>query len=520
MPSSAQRAQARLLAQLEARLRRAPRGFGRRFALASLALWAGIALTLAALGGFVLALNLALWRHAGWLERLGAGLALLLALLLARAVLGTLAARLDPPEGIKLRPRHAPALFALVGELCRRLDTRPVHRVVITADFNAALVQSPRFGLFGGHRNTLVLGLPLLCALSRDELAAVVAHELAHITEAMPLGARLYRQRGSFVALRARARARLRDRGGISACIGRKLLDAIAPWYEPRSLVLAREHEIDADLLAARTVGAVTVARALVRIELVEGWMNERFWPDLYAHADLRPVPPFLPHVSMVRLIAKGQRGWSEPGRLVCALARGALPGDSHPGLARRLAALDLPPRPPPPVAPPETAAAALLGSSMRSLAGELDRRWWNEHGRAWRRRHERMRQAAERLAQWRGRPLDSLTPQEQEECAVLLAEQGQRQHAATLFEHVIERARDAARPRYLYGCLLLAGNEPRGLDLLLAAALLAPAMREDCRRAGLRWLAEHADAAVARRWVRQLDRMSRGGRAGPVAPL
>ncbi|WP_156924259.1 M48 family metallopeptidase [Derxia gummosa] len=513
MPSPSYRAD--LLARLEARLARAPRGFVRRFALASTALWIALGLGAAALGGFTLALNLSLWRHAGWLARAGNALPLLGALLLARAVIGALAGRLDPPEGIKIRPRHAPALFELLRDLCRKLDARELHRVVITADFNAALVQSPRFGLFGGHRNTLAIGLPLLCALDREELAAVIAHELAHITEAMPLQARLYRQRGTFVALRQRARLRLRDTGAMSACIARRMFDGIAPWYEPRSLVLARRHEIEADALAARTVGATTVARALVRIELVESWMQERFWPGLYAHADSQPLPPWLPHVSMVRHIARGWRGWSEPGRLVRALTRGALPGDTHPGLAARLAALDLRPMPPPPVPPTETAAATLLGPATRELANELDRRWWNRHGRSWRRRHERMRRATERLEQWRGRPLDSLTPQEQEECAVLLAERGQREHAATLFEHVIERARDAARPRYLYGCLLLAGNDARGLDLLLAAAVLEPEMRDDCQRAGLRWFADHTDSRGARDWIRQLDRVARDVRRG-----
>ena len=111
MPTPHHRLRPDLLARLDARLRRGPRAFGRRFLLASAALWSGIALLLAALGGGTLALNLAAWRAPGWTARIAATLLLLAALVLIRAVIGAFAARLDPPEGIKLRVAHAPALF-------------------------------------------------------------------------------------------------------------------------------------------------------------------------------------------------------------------------------------------------------------------------------------------------------------------------------------------------------------------------------------------------------------------------
>jgi Zn-dependent protease with chaperone function len=46
---------------------------------------------------------------------------------------------------------------------------------------NAGVQQVPRFGIFGS-RNFLVLGLPLLQAVTPTELRAVVAHELAHLS--------------------------------------------------------------------------------------------------------------------------------------------------------------------------------------------------------------------------------------------------------------------------------------------------------------------------------------------------
>ena len=60
----------------------------------------------------------------------------------------------------------APELFALLDRLRARLDTPPLHQVLVTADFNAGITQLPRLGVFGWHRNSLILG-SRSCAASR-----------------------------------------------------------------------------------------------------------------------------------------------------------------------------------------------------------------------------------------------------------------------------------------------------------------------------------------------------------------
>jgi Zn-dependent protease with chaperone function len=80
------------------------------------------------------------------------------------------------PEGREVE-EDVPRLFELVEELRDRVKGAEVDHVLITRDFNAAIMQCPRFGLFGGYRNYLILGLPLLYALTPDEAKAVLAHE-------------------------------------------------------------------------------------------------------------------------------------------------------------------------------------------------------------------------------------------------------------------------------------------------------------------------------------------------------
>ena len=68
-------------------------------------------------------------------------------------VLKALWVKLDPPEGMEVTRRDAPELFAMVGDLRRALGAPRFHHVLVTDEFNAGVVQSPRLGLFGWPRN-------------------------------------------------------------------------------------------------------------------------------------------------------------------------------------------------------------------------------------------------------------------------------------------------------------------------------------------------------------------------------
>ena len=96
-------------------------------------------------------------------------------------VAGAMWVRLDVPKGQRIANSEAPELFALIDKLRRSLGAPRFHHVLITDDFNAAVVQIPRLGLLGLYRNTLLIGLPLMKALNRQQLAAVLAHEFGHL---------------------------------------------------------------------------------------------------------------------------------------------------------------------------------------------------------------------------------------------------------------------------------------------------------------------------------------------------
>ncbi|MEA2240901.1 MAG: hypothetical protein QOD24_457, partial [Solirubrobacteraceae bacterium] len=136
---------------------------------------------------------------------------------LAFTILRALAVKLPPPSGIELRAADAPALFDTIERLRAQLHAPRVDHVLIDGDFNASIVQVPRFGPLGWERNYLTLGLAYMQTLSREQFTSVLAHGA---------GATHRDDRHASRALRAARRPRLR-RGG--ARRRRRALAAGAP---------------------------------------------------------------------------------------------------------------------------------------------------------------------------------------------------------------------------------------------------------------------------------------------------
>src|SRR5204862_479466 len=105
-------------------------------------------------------------RHAAWLSvKLGLVVGALLLV-----VLRSLWVRLEPPTGEPLARQEAPAFFARLDRLVARLHTPRVHRVLVTEDFNAAVMQLPaRAVLAGGRRTGARHGATRLRALRRAQ---------------------------------------------------------------------------------------------------------------------------------------------------------------------------------------------------------------------------------------------------------------------------------------------------------------------------------------------------------------
>jgi Zn-dependent protease with chaperone function len=130
-----------------------------------------------------------------YLKGFGVKLVLIVGALLY-AVLRSLWVKQDSPAGERVTEADAPQLFRMLGELQQRLQTPAIHAVLVTPEFNAAVSQVPQLGLFGWHRNFLVLGLPLMKGLTVEQFKSVLAHELGHLSRGHARAANwIYRMR-------------------------------------------------------------------------------------------------------------------------------------------------------------------------------------------------------------------------------------------------------------------------------------------------------------------------------------
>jgi Zn-dependent protease with chaperone function len=376
-------------------------------------------------------------------------------------VLKSLWVKLAAPQGRRMTPRAHPRLFEAVDEVRRAAGAPRVHEVQLTNDLNAAIVQLPRLGLFGWHKNYLILGLPLLQIMSLDEFKAVLAHEFGHLSGAHGrFGAWIYRARAGW----SRLNESLQQQGHW----GQFLFVPFFNWYAPRfaaySFVQARQQEYEADRLAAETVGAGPLAAALVRLNLKAEDLERSYWPSIFKAADDEPTPNVTPFRG---LMSAERRGFLPQAaeQLRQALERQTSTADTHPSLRDRLAALRRPAAVPGEI--DGSAAEALFGAQLADLAAQFDREWRGTVEDWWRNRHAHVQDGRAKLATLGARPREQLDDVELYEYALVVEELEDRNKAFAIYKMLVLERGAKRGAKYAYARLLLEHDGNAAIALL-----------------------------------------------------
>jgi Zn-dependent protease with chaperone function len=487
-----------LVRRLEQRARENPAGYKagvvRFVALGYAYLAFGLAVLLA-LGGFVVWLVI---QHPGPLIKLLIPIAAV-----TWIVLRSLAVRIDPPDGIPIDRTDAPELFRMLDETNRFVAGPDVHAVLVDAELNASVVQRPRAAGLLGSENYLVLGLPLLQALSAGEFRAVLAHELAHLSHAHGrFGAQIYRIRATWWQL-LEALEQKRSWGTV---LFRRFFAWYVPRFNARTFPLMRMHELEADRLAATAAGAGALASALGRLAVADRFLDTDYWPGVYAGTAEVPEPPeaaFAPLANRLRDPLPEARL-----RLGQALAAEADTADTHPAFVERLRALDVDPggldleR-----GPEDTAAARYLGDAEARITARLDAEWHAAVRAPWREEFERAEQGRKRLAELDAR--EHLDDDELVELAWLAADYGSPDEAFARAQAVLERIPDHGGAHLTVGSRLLEQGDDAGLEHLeRAMAADATVVLPACAVAAA-YLEERGRVAEAERYRERADRQT-----------
>lgn len=483
-----------MVARLERESEQAPEAYKMKVALLALAGFALLAVLLSFAG-----LGLLLLAGFAWLMITTGGGALLLLLklgkllillafplwFLVKASFSALFVRLPAPTGLPVTRQQAPALFAALDDMRRRMRGPRFHHVLLINDMNAAVVQRPLFGLIGFPRNYLLLGLPLLESSTPDEAMAVVAHEYGHLAGAHGrFGAFIYRLRLSWGTIQALAE----QWSGWTGRLLRKPVDWYAPYFNAYTFVLARANEYQADAASAELVGAAAAASALKRVN-VSGGTYDRFLTDTFKTARSEKAPPSDLSERWARAALAPLAPELADKDLRAALARDPGVADTHPSLRQRLLALGLKDAQldqlplAMPEAPTASAAGAWLGDALPALRRELQERWRDDIALGWREQHGHWAGLRERAEALRALPERSV-----DEAFELLRLNAQlspdEDHLPAMVAFNAAHP-DRAGALYLEALLRLDKDDETGLALLdRVMAMDGDAVRPACERA------------------------------------
>jgi Zn-dependent protease with chaperone function len=378
-------------------------------------------------------------------------------------IIKALRVSMTPPKGIVLYRQQAAPLFRLLDDIRQQLRGPQIHTVLLTDEFNAAVVQLPRLGILGWHKNYLIIGLPLLQALSVSQFTAVLAHEYGHLSGAHGrFGAWIYRIRQTWY----RVVSSLESNESWGSALFNRFFIWYIPFFNAYSFVLARLNEYEADRCAAQIVSAEEAAQALVNVEIKNRFLEERFWPKLFADADKKPEPSYEPYRVLPQTFKMFLKPEEAQKWLNQALQEHTDIADTHPCLTDRLMALEENAQMPAPV---ETHAAShFLGKHLVSVVKKLNQKWKAQIMPRWQERYQYIQSAKQELkALVEKAKTTSLTLAEKWQRAIWVEEFYNGTKALPFYQAVLKEDAQHAGANYATGRILLEKDSEKGIAFL-----------------------------------------------------
>jgi Zn-dependent protease with chaperone function/phage gp36-like protein len=377
------------------------------------------------------------------------------------AIVQALQVEFPAPDGIEITSSDASKLFSLIEEIKEKIEGPNIDHILVTDEFNAAIVQIPRLGLLGWSRNYLIIGLPLMQALSVDQFKAVLAHELGHLSGSHgKFGSWIYRIRQTWVQIMSALEEEQRG-----SFLFKHFFSWYAPYFQAYSFVLARNHEYEADQYAAEVAGASNAADALISADIQASYLEEEFWPSLLKRAELENRPPN-PYKDMQlafsrRMVHPRQDEWMSQ-----ALLRQTSSTNTHPSLRDRLIALGQEPRVPSP--PKETAEQFYLKNCLDRCVKELGELWIEKYASVWKERHKYAQESLKQLKSLDEKAeLETLSITEAWQRASWTEEFFGEEQAIPKYHYVLSIDERHRPSHFSIGRILLSKNDASGIEMI-----------------------------------------------------
>ncbi len=387
-------------------------------------------------------------------------------LTIGKAFLELLLFKFPPPKGVYVRRSETPELFSLVGSLIVKLKSLKLHRIVITDEFTASVMQIPSMGLFGKSRNYLIIGLPLLYSVSPVELQAILAHELGHLSgDHGVFQGWIYRSRRTWLSVLNNLQNRQEKNHN-------SFLFAFFYWYVPLfnaySFVLARQNEYEADNCAKEIVGSQQIASALINVQ-VKSYYLKIIWNKISEKITQQSTPPVNIFADF-QLFLKHQFNINRDAWILENILNQQTDAiDTHPCLTERLNNLNIKVDKIPTFLSPKklTAAEKYLGESLDALTQEVSDNWYKATQYDWKFTYEKNRRLIEQnLVDFMNRSQHkNLSLTEKWLKAQFIFYGDNQQQVLPLIKEVLAEDPEHGGANGLMAMALLNNNDEKGLD-------------------------------------------------------
>jgi Zn-dependent protease with chaperone function len=374
--------------------------------------------------------------------------------------------KFEKPTGYELKAKNYPALFAELKSLSQQLGAPAIHQVILTPEYNAGILQLPRLGIFGWHKNTLFLGLELLMSMTPEQARSVIAHELGHLSgKHSRFSGWIYRVRLSW----QRIMDGLDQQDNFGADLMRRFFDWYAPTFAAYSFALARANEYSADEVAAKLTSKDDMAHALVNTYVVHDLLGEYYWQPFFKQADESAQPTTSPYRQLMAFLRQHRFEASElEYQIGRAMAHKTDHYDTHPALRDRLKALQCQVISPEPVS--QSAALRWLDKQLPAIIKDFDQNWLERNKSKWNERYQHVKQGRNKLANLKTKTIQTLTSEELWELASLTEEFAPDEDCLPLFELYSKKRPDDADAYFVMGRLLLTRINEDGVEKMKQA--------------------------------------------------
>jgi hypothetical protein len=240
-------------------------------------------------------------------------------------------------------------------------------------------------------------------------------------------------------------------------------------------------------------------------------FLAETFWPAIFKRADADPAPTMSPF-AILGPSFKLRDPTAVPDRtLAKALAQKTGYGDTHPCLADRLKAIAVEPYVPETIQ--SSAAEAILGTTVESLRYELDERWRSSVKQWWDKRHQYASESRARLALLeRKAETELLSDEELWDRARFTEEFGSSDAAMGMYAQILEHNPQHVGALWRRGQLLLARDDPQGIDQLSAAARIDRKLEQPACAAVVGFHRRHGREVEAKEYEKRYWELSEQG--------